>query len=66
MKKLLKTAGWSRNILVHQIETKLYARQALAEKTANFERLLPSPQSELAEETLKDPYVFDFITLKEY
>jgi len=57
--------GWSRNILVHQIETKLYERQAIAEKTTNFNRILPSPQSELAEETLKDPYIFDFITLSE-
>lgn len=57
--------GWSRNILVHQIETNSYSRQVLAEKTTNFERLLPALQSDLAEETLKDPYVFDFITLKE-
>ena len=57
--------GWSRNILVHQIETKLYERQAIVEKTTNFNRILPSPQSELAEETLKDPYIFDFITLSE-
>lgn len=57
--------GWSRNILVHQIETNLYVRQAVTDKTTNFERLLPSPQSDLATETLKDPYIFDFITLKE-
>jgi len=62
-----KTAenGWSRNVLVHQIEIQLYERQAIAEKTTNFERMLPSPQSELAEETLKDPYIFDFIKLSE-
>lgn len=57
--------GWSLNVLLHQIETNLYIRQVIAEKTTNFERLLPLPQSELAMETLKDPYVFDFITLKE-
>ena len=57
--------GWSRNVLVHQIETHLYERQAIADKTTNFDRILPSPQSELAEETLKDPYVFDFIMLSE-
>lgn len=57
--------GWSRNILVHQIEYGLYERQALAEKTTNFDKCLPNQQSELAEQTLKDPYVFDFITYRE-
>jgi predicted nuclease of restriction endonuclease-like (RecB) superfamily len=53
--------GWSRNVLVHQIEYKLYKRQALPGKATNFERTLPSPQSELARDTLKNPYIFDFI-----
>lgn len=53
--------GWSRDILVHQIETKLYERQAISDKTTNYSKLLPSPQSELAQETIKSPYVFDFI-----
>jgi len=53
--------GWNNTILTHQIEMKLYQRQVIADKTANFERLLPSPFSELAEESLKNPYVFDFI-----
>ena len=57
--------GWSRNVLVHQIESSLYQRQVLAEKVSNFENRLPSPQSELAAQTMKDPYVFDFITFKE-
>jgi predicted nuclease of restriction endonuclease-like (RecB) superfamily len=57
--------GWSRNVLVHQIETKLYERQHLSEKTANFATILTSPQNELATETLKDPYVFDFIAFRE-
>ena len=57
--------GWSRNVLVHQIESSLYQRQILAEKVSNFENRLPSPQSELAAQTMKDPYVFDFITFKE-
>lgn len=57
--------GWSRNVLVHQIESGLYQRQALAGKLTNFERRLPSPQSELAIQTIKDPYVFDFIPFKE-
>ena len=57
--------GWSRNILVHQIETKLYERQVLAEKVSNFENRLPTPQSELAVQTMKDPYIFDFIPFNE-
>ncbi|MCO7137320.1 PDDEXK nuclease domain-containing protein [[Clostridium] leptum] len=57
--------GWSRNVLVHQIESGLYQRQALAEKVSNFEHRLPSPQSELAVQTMKDPYVFDFIPFQE-
>ena len=57
--------GWSRNVLVHQIENGLYQRQVLAEKISNFENRLPSPQSELAVQTMKDPYIFDFIPFKE-
>ncbi len=53
--------GWSRNVLLHQIGLKLYERQAIAEKATNFENTLQLPQSELARETLKNPYVFDFI-----
>jgi predicted nuclease of restriction endonuclease-like (RecB) superfamily len=53
--------GWNNTVLIHQIEIRLYQRQAIAEKTANYERLLPSPFSELAEESLKNPYVFDFV-----
>ena len=56
--------GWSRNVLVHQIESDLYQRQALAEKVSNFELRLPSPQSELAIQTMKDPYIFNFIPFK--
>ena len=57
--------GWSRNVLVHQIESRLYQRRVLAEKVSNFESRLPSPQSELAVQTMKDPYIFDFIPFKE-
>ncbi len=53
--------GWSRNILVHQIESGLYRRQGKA--TTNFDRTLPQPQSELAQQLLKDPYNFDFLSL---
>jgi predicted nuclease of restriction endonuclease-like (RecB) superfamily len=53
--------GWSRNVLVHQIESGLYKRQGKA--LTNFDRTLPMPQSELAQQLIKDPYNFDFLTL---
>jgi predicted nuclease of restriction endonuclease-like (RecB) superfamily len=53
--------GWSRNVLVHQIESGLYRRQGKA--LTNFTRTLPAPQSELAQQLVKDPYNFDFLTL---
>ena len=64
---ITKTAenGWSHSVLVHQIESGLYQRQVIAEKISNFERRLPAPQSELAVQTMKDPYIFDFIPFKE-
>lgn len=57
--------GWSRSVLVHQIESGLYERQAIANKITNFDSHLPSPQSELALQTMKDPYIFDFIPFRE-
>lgn len=57
--------GWSRNVLVHQIESDLYKRQVIASKISNFENRLASPQSELAMQTMKDPYIFDFIPFQE-
>ena len=56
--------GWSTNILKNQIKNKLYERQAIADKTTNFENTLLDIQSDLALQTLKDPYIFDFIALK--
>ena len=56
--------GWSRNVLVHQIEGNLYGRQASTPKITNFTTTLPSPQSELVEQTIKDPYNFEFLTLE--
>lgn len=53
--------GWSRAVLVHQIESGLHRRQGKA--LNNFDRVLPAPQSDLARETLKDPYIFDFLNL---
>ena len=55
--------NWSRNILVMQIETGLLARSGTA--VTNFELSLPKPQSDLARESLKDPYRFDFLGLTE-
>lgn len=57
--------GWSRNVLVHQIESGLYERQEVVKKISNFEQLLPASQGELAAQTMKDPYIFDFIPFKE-
>jgi predicted nuclease of restriction endonuclease-like (RecB) superfamily len=51
--------GWSRAVLVHQIESKLYKRQGKA--FTNFEQALPTPQSDLARELIKDPYNLDFL-----
>jgi predicted nuclease of restriction endonuclease-like (RecB) superfamily len=56
--------GWSKNVLAHQIDTHLYERQIGQKKVTNFETKLPSPQSELAVQTIKDPYIFDFIDLR--
>lgn len=56
--------GWSRNVLIHQIESDLYSRQVLPNKVSNFENRLAEPQSELAFQTMKDPYIFDFIPFK--
>ncbi len=53
--------GWSRAVLTVQIESGLYQRQGKA--ITNFVATLPPPQSELAQQSLKDPYLFDFLTL---
>ena len=55
--------GWSRTVLEHQIDGGLYSRQGKA--VTNFQLKLPEPQSDLAEQTLKNPYNFDFLTLRE-
>ena len=62
---ILKTIenGWSRPVLVHQIESRLYHRQGKA--VTNFQVNLPPVQSDLAHEMLKDPYVFDFLSIGE-
>jgi predicted nuclease of restriction endonuclease-like (RecB) superfamily len=51
--------GWTRNVLVHQIESALFLRQGKA--LTNFSRTLPDEQSELAQQIIKDPYSFEFL-----
>lgn len=53
--------GWSRAVLAVQIETDAHSRQGKA--LTNFKQTLPPPQSDLAQQALKDPYTFDFLTL---
>jgi len=55
--------NWSRDTLVLQIKSDLYARQG--KSITNFSNTLPMPNSELAQQTLKDPYIFDFLQLTE-
>lgn len=54
--------GWSRNILKLQVESGLHQRQGRA--ISNFAHRLPAPQSDLVQQALKDPYIFDFLTLE--
>jgi len=51
------------NVLVHQIESGLYRRQG--KTLTNFTRTMPACQSELAQQVVKDPYNFEFLTLAE-
>lgn len=53
--------GWSRNVLIHQIESGFHRRSGAA--VTNFGRTLPPPQSDLAQQVTKDPYTFDFLML---
>jgi len=53
--------SWSRSVLVHQIESKLFERQG--KSINNFEITLPKPESALANELLKNPYSFEFLNL---
>ena len=56
-----QTYGWSRSVLVHQMESGLWQREGKA--ITNFEQTLPTAQSDLAIQMLKDPYKFDFLSL---
>ena len=62
VKKTIENS-WSRSILIHQIELGLFQRTGKA--ITNFDKTLPLPHSDLAHETLKDPYKLDFLTLAE-
>jgi predicted nuclease of restriction endonuclease-like (RecB) superfamily len=62
IKKTIES-GWSRSVLEMQIESQVHLRLSAAQH--NFERTLPSPQSDLAREVVKDPYAFDFLGLLE-
>ena len=53
--------GWSRNMLEIHLASGLAKRKGKA--ITNFHRRLPAPQSELAEQTFKDPYIFDFLSM---
>ena len=53
--------GWSRNVLMMQIERGIYQRRG--EAVTNFAQTLPQPQSDLAQQLIKDPYNFDFLSL---
>ncbi len=55
--------GWSRDILASMIKSRVHLRHGAA--VTNFASRLPASQSELAEQLLKDPYIFDFLTLEE-
>jgi predicted nuclease of restriction endonuclease-like (RecB) superfamily len=55
--------GWSRNVLLHQVTSRLVDRQGRA--VHNFGRTLPSTESDLTAELLKSPYTFEFLTLNE-
>ncbi|MCL2573080.1 MAG: PDDEXK nuclease domain-containing protein [Defluviitaleaceae bacterium] len=57
--------GWSLSSLEYYVDTKTYERQAIGEKATNYKALLPQSQSNLAIETFKNPYVFDFVEQRE-
>ena len=54
--------GWSRSVLTLQVEQRYHER--IGQAASNFAKALPAPQSELVQQSLKDPYVFDFLTLQ--
>jgi len=55
--------GWSRPVLLAMIQSEVHRRQGKA--LTNFDQRLTAPQSDLARQALKDPYIFDFLTLEQ-
>lgn len=55
--------GWSRNVLSFQIDGQYHLR--VGNSANNFNNTLPNPNSDLVNNVIKDPYIFDFITLKD-
>lgn len=63
-KKCLEN-GWSKIVLIHQIESDLYQRQKENPKLNNFDEKMPVSQSEMARDMMKDPYIFELSNLKD-
>jgi len=57
--------GWSLSSLEYHVESKTYIRQEIADKASNYSEKLSLPFSGLANDTLKSPYVFDFVEQRE-
>ena len=57
--------GWSLSSLEYHIDSKTYIRQELTDKTSNYKKILSLPLSDLATDTLKNPYIFDFVEQRE-
>ena len=55
--------GWSRAVLLNFLDARLFETQGKA--LTNFRKRLPEPMSDLAQQMLKDPYNFDFLTMRE-
>lgn len=53
--------GWSRTVLVHQIESQAYGRHQLADKQHNFQKALPEHLAEQADQAMKDVYMLDML-----
>jgi predicted nuclease of restriction endonuclease-like (RecB) superfamily len=59
--RMTRRMGWSRNVLIHQIENQTYTKTLLSQ--ANFEQTLPEALHDQARLALKDDYTFDFLEL---
>lgn len=61
--KKIEEGNWSRNRLTSALKSRLYAREGSA--VTNFKDILPTAQGQMAQEILKDPYNFNFLTMQE-